>query len=248
MTNVLFPMAVSVVPFSEEYLYPKPLIEIQGKTIIQRNLDSFLACGEDIHFIFVLLENDVRKFHLDKVLKLLVEGHKVTTIVLSEPTQGAVCTALLASKLIDSDEELIISNSDHVLDEGVDESLDYFRAKNSDAGCICFESVHPKWSFAKLGEDSRVVETAEKVPISKMAIAGFYYYKHGSSFVSSAMQTIRKDAQLDGKFFLSSTFNEMILKGKHISAFTIPSSSYHNFYDVSAIKAYENILKKREEK
>ena len=52
-----------------------------------------------------------------------------------------------------------------------------------DGGVIVFDSVHPRWSFVRVDKAGFVIETAEKRPISRLATAGFYYFRRGADFV-----------------------------------------------------------------
>ena len=67
----------------------------------------------------------------------------------------------------------------------------------------------------------QIVETAEKKPISSDAIAGTYYFRRGRDFAEAAKRVILKDARVHDRFFLSSSFNEMILMGKKLVAHRI---------------------------
>ncbi|HEY9702653.1 MAG TPA: hypothetical protein V6C58_09415, partial [Allocoleopsis sp.] len=90
----------------------------------------------------------------------------------------------------------------------------------------------------------KVVETAEKKPISRNAIAGFYYFKHGKDFVSAAFKSIEKDANVNGLYFVAPTYNELVLENKHIGVTFIDSSVYHSFYSPAKIAEYESFLMK----
>ena len=97
----------------EGYTFPKPLIDVNGKPMIQvvvENLDF------DAEYIFV-----VRKEHLKKYEGLEKTLHRITNnnckIVESDSlSEGAACTALLAKNLIDCDDDLLIANSDQVIE------------------------------------------------------------------------------------------------------------------------------------
>jgi dTDP-glucose pyrophosphorylase len=127
-----------------------------------------------------------------------------------------------------------------VINHDLNEIFDCFEDKNIDAGVICFTSVHPKWSYVRLDENNKIVETAEKRPLSKNAIAGFYYFKHGSDFVQSAMKSIENDANVNGIYFTAPILNEMVLENKNLEIFKIDSNQYHSFYSPQKIKEYEN--------
>ena len=105
-------------------------------------------------------------------------------------TKGAACSCLLAINHIPPDDPLIVANADQIIDWDLNAVLSYFEEGDFDAGTICFESVHPRRSYVAVDEQGEVVEAAEKKPISRNAIAGFYYYRRGSDFIQAAMKSI----------------------------------------------------------
>ena len=151
----------------------------------------------------------------------------------------------MAIEHMDNPDKLVISNGDQVIEEDLNRPLSFFDERRADAGVIAFESVHPKWSYVRLGTDGRVIETAEKRPISKHAIAGFYYFKRGSDFVKSAMQSIEKDASVNGIYFIAPCINEMVLQNKRIEMFPIEDRRYRSFYSPQKIKEYEKELERK---
>ncbi|MFB3351105.1 nuclear transport factor 2 family protein [Escherichia coli] len=134
--------------------------------------------------------------------------------------------------------ELIISSADHYIGKDLQEVIDNFRAMNCDAGVLTFQSVHPKWSFVVLNDNGEVIQATEKDPVSRNAVAGLYYFKKASDFVSAAKNLIRKDNSIDGSYYLSSCLNELVLDGKIIKVHQLDSSVYHNFYDVHAVNSF----------
>jgi dTDP-glucose pyrophosphorylase len=236
MINVLFPLAGSNKFFPEtEYLFPKPLIDICDKTMIEIVIDNFKSL-KDINFIFIVNEDDCKKFHLDNTLKLLT-NNQCRIVKIQGETKGAACSALMAIEHIDNDMPLIISNADQIIEEDINKIVDYF--KEYDGGVVTFESVHPRWSFVKTDENNFVIEAAEKRPISKNAIAGFYYLKKGKDFVKSAMNMIKKDANVNGIYYIAPSLNEMILNHKKITIYKIDNEKYHTFYTPQKIEEYK---------
>ena len=131
-------------------------------------------------------------------------------------TEGAACTTLLAKHLIDSDKPLLMANSDQYVEWDSNEALYEFSASNADGGILSFKATHPKWSFAKTGEDGFVSEVAEKNPISDNATVGIYYWKHGSDYVKYANQMIDKNVRTNNEFYVCPVFNEAIQDGKKV--------------------------------
>ena len=53
---------------------------------------------------------------------------------------------------------------------------------------------------------------------------------------------IKKDASVNGLYYISPTLNEMVLENKTITIFQIENGKYHTFYTPQKIKEYERIL------
>jgi dTDP-glucose pyrophosphorylase len=142
---------------------------------------------------------------------------------------------------IDNDNELIIANGDQIIDADFDSLINNFRSRNVDGGVVCFESIHPKWSYVNL-ENGKIIETAEKKPISKNAIAGFYYFRKGSDYIKAAMTSIKNDANVSGLYFIAPIYNYLVLENKNLEVIKIRNDQYHSFYSPQKIAEYENFL------
>lgn len=240
MVNILIPMAGKNLFFSEgEYPFPKPLIEIGNQTIIERVIANLSPADSDVQFIFILNGSDCRKFHLDSALGILTD-HRCKIVRLDSETKGAACSALMAIGHIANDTPLMIANADQIFEDSVADLIAGMR--DADAGVVTFDSVHPRWSYVRLDDAGNVIETAEKRPISRNAIAGLYYFRRGMDFVEAAMQMIEKDAHVNESFFISPALNEMILKGKTVRTARVQADRYHTFYTPQKIKEYEAVL------
>lgn len=126
-----------------------------------------------------------------------------------------------------------------MIKNGIVDGVDSFRNRGLEGGVICFNSVHPRWSYVAVDEKGLVCETSEKRPISSMATAGCYYFKHGEDFVNAAFNTIRKDVNYKGNYYVCSTYNELILNQKQVGVHMIDKKSYVSF---ATPQLYENYL------
>ncbi|QCI98903.1 glycosyltransferase family 2 protein [Agrobacterium larrymoorei] len=204
--------------------YPTALVEINGVPLVQRQIEQ-CAPITDRQVILALQEKELRRYHLEKVVQLIDTDAKVVSV--QGGTQGAACTALLASHLIDKDKPLLILNGDEFLNISFEQVLQYFASRKLDGGTVTFKSVHPRYSFVRLDEQGLVVEAVEKDPISDNATAGFYYFSKGSDFVRAAKNAIRKDARHNGMFYICPVFNELILDGKKVGTFPIDIKDFY---------------------
>ena len=239
MINILIPLAGSNQFFNEaEYPYPKPLIEINNKTMIEHVINNFESIKKQKQFIFIVNSEDCRKFHLDNVLNLLT-NNTCKIIKIDNETKGAACSAMMAIEYINNDSPLIIANADQLFDDNLENIISTF--KDVDGGIISFESIHPRWSYVRVDDENNILETAEKRPLSKHAIAGLFYFTNGKDFISSSMSMIKKDANLNGLYYISPTLNEMVLENKKLTIKVIDNNKYHTFYTPKKIEEYERL-------
>lgn len=233
--NIVILMAGAGKDFEEQgHSYPKYLLEIHNKPIIQRVVESLKNLGDNI--ICIIRKEDQEKFFLGDMMKILCPQVRVITV--ENITKGAVCTALFAIEEINNDDELLVINGDQLIKSNLYTAIADFRKRNLDGGILTFKSVHPRWSFVALDENGLVIETSEKRPISNNATAGCYYYAHGKDFVNACFNVIEKDESLNGIYYISSTYNEMILEQKKIGIFEIPRKDYISFANYQMYESY----------
>jgi beta-phosphoglucomutase-like phosphatase (HAD superfamily)/dTDP-glucose pyrophosphorylase len=210
--NVLIPMAGAGSRFaSQGYTFPKPLIEVRGKPMIQVVVENL---NIKANYTFIVQKEHYEKYNLNYLLPLIAPDCNIVQV--DGITEGAACTTLLAKEFIDNDEPLVMANSDQFIVWDSNETLYAFQNGDCDGGILTFPATHPKWSYAKLGEDGYVSEVAEKKPISEHATVGIYYWKKGSDYVKYAEQMINKDIRVNNEFYVCPVFNEAIFDGKKI--------------------------------
>jgi HAD superfamily hydrolase (TIGR01509 family) len=215
--NILIPMAGAGSRFEKAgFTFPKPLIEVKGKPMIQVVVENL---NMKANYIYVVQKSHREKYNLDALLSLITPGCKI--VETEGMTEGAACTALLAKEHINTDAPLFFANSDQFVEWDSNEFMYKMNETNADGGIVSFTATHPKWSFAKIDEQGLVTEVAEKKPISNIATVGYYYWKHGSDFVKYAEQMIDKDVRVNNEFYVCPVFNEAINDGKQIRTFNV---------------------------
>ena len=204
--------------------YPLCLTEFDGVPILERIVNACKPLGAR-RLVFALRKEEVNRYHLDNVVTLLT--HAAVTLKVEKTTPGAACTALLAAGYIDNAEELLVMNANELVDVDLAQLIAGFRARKLDAGTVTFPSIHPRYSYVRLGADGLVTEATEKNPISNHATAGLYWYARGSDFVSAVKNMIRKDAHVNGMFYICPAFNELVLKHAQIGTTQIDPKHYY---------------------
>ena len=218
--NIVIPMAGEGSRFvNAGYSFPKPLIEVNKKPMIQIVKESLGINGQ---YIFLVRDEHLKKYNLNSFLKILAPNCKI--IIVDKLTEGAACTVMLAKKYIDNDNPLIIANSDQYIEWNPSETMYKFTSQKIDGGILTFNSIHPKWSYAKVDqENQKVIEVAEKDVISNNATVGVYYWKKGSDFVKYTNQMISNNIRVNNEFYVCPVFNQAIKDEKIIKISKVDS-------------------------
>jgi HAD superfamily hydrolase (TIGR01509 family) len=210
--NVLIPIAGEGSRFlAAGYTFPKPLIEVFQKPMIQIVIENLSI---EANFIYLIRKEHDDKYNISSLLKAITPNCKI--IHVDKLTEGAACTTLLAKNYINNDNSLLIANSDQFIEWNSSKTLYELKSKHYDGGILVFNSIHPKWSYAKIDKDEIVTEVAEKKVISNNATVGIYFWKKGSEYVKYANQMVSKGIRVNNEFYVCPVFNEAIKDNKII--------------------------------
>lgn len=219
--------------------YPLFLSELDGELIIERLVRNLMTLSPT-RLIFAIRKEDARAHHLNDIIKLLAPDAVV--VELSGKTHGAACTALLTIDHMDLDDELLITSATDLVDVTLSDVVEGFRANGADGGTLVFESLHPRYSFVRIEGESEVVEVAEKRPISRNATAGIYWFRRASDFVAGCQLMIVKAGHVNGQYYVSPVFNELLLQQKTIVATRIRSDQYHPIKSGKQVATFETLI------
>ena len=237
--QVLIPISSRTSFFpNEDYFFPKPLVEVAGRPMIELVINQLKKQLADPKFIVVIDRDDARTFSIDRICEL-AGGSRTYVIERMGQTSGALCSCLLAIGALDPRAPLLISNSDQIISADLSAQLDRFERAQVDAGVVTFDSIHPRWSYVVEAANNRVAQTFEKKVVSRVAIAGLYYFREAGQFLIAAKKTILNDVNVDGAFFISSAINQCILDGGDVMYTTIKERQYHSFYSPSRIAEFD---------
>lgn len=230
--NILIPMAGAGSRFAQAgYTFPKPLIDINNKPMIQIVVENLNIEGQ---YIFIVQKEHYHKYNLKHLLNLVSPKCKI--VIVDKMTEGAACTTLLAKEYINNDKQLVIANSDQFLEWDSNEFMYSMNADGIDAGLATFKSVLSKWSFAKLDDKGYVCEVAEKVPISDIANTGIHWFKKGSDYVKYAEQMIDRNIRVNNEFYVAPVLNQFIQDDKKIKTYNI--NKFHGLGDPESFERF----------
>lgn len=236
--KIVVPMAgkgsrfADVAHLNPEYKKPKPLIKLKGKPMVVWAIDSledFKPKSQDL--IFICRRDHEVDHQISKALKELF-GSEINTIFIDQITRGAAETVLKAKEYIDTDEDIIVSDSDHFFDG----SFLYEKVSSKDAetqGVIPVfrpPDKDPKWSFSLVEREDIITAVGEKdrqlAAKGALANIGGYYFTHGNVFVKEVEDAIAENDLTgdEGKkeFYVAPIYQRLINKGMKIVAAISP--------------------------
>ncbi len=193
---------------------PKPLIPVAGRPMIQWVIDN-IRPQRPHRFIFLCLAEHLAQFpQVPAELRRLCPGCEIVPV--KAVTEGAACTVLLAREFIDSDDPLMIANSDQIVELNIDTYLAVGDAPDVTGLIMTFWSDHPKWSYCRLRADSTVSEVVEKQVVSNEATVGIYNFRRGHDYVQAADAMIAANLRVNNEFYVAPTYNQLIAKGAKV--------------------------------
>jgi len=217
---------------------PKPLIEVDGRPMFLSAAASFDGIDAPKSMTFVIRQEHVDQYHLDKLIKDKLPEGKI--VIIPEMTRGAAETAYAAVPHLNPDDPLIIMDCDFKFSSrAYNEMAQAVVSGQSDidAGLLTFESTDPRYSFAETDANGFVVRTAEKVAISTHAIWGAYFFSRASLFASSAEELLKQSLSDTMKeYYISFVYNTILKNGGKVLA--TPVDEYASFGTPEELEAY----------
>ena len=223
----------------DHFGYPFFLSEIDGIPFIKILID-LLQKNKPEKIIIVVKKSDADKYNLKNLFSLI--SNNVELICINNKTNGAACSALMAVDNVESSSELLVMNINELLKIDFKEPISFFKEGNFSAAVITFNSVHPRYSYAKINNEGLITEVSEKNPISSNAIAGFFWFKTSDIFFEAIKSMILKDCRVENLFYLSPVLNELILIGLKVGNYSITPSYYipiKNMMQIDAVFSSE---------
>lgn len=219
MLNIVLPIAGRGSRFvGAGYAQPKPLIPIHGAPMIAAVVRNVRPRSAH-RFIFVALAEHLEHAGMRDALTLAAPGSVIVPV--DRVTEGAACTVLLARDYIDTDDPLMLANSDQWVDIDIDDYLASMERQRADGLIMTMRADDPKWSFVGLNGSRLVTRVVEKEVISNEATVGIYNFRRGSDFVRAAERMIAKDLRVNNEFYVAPVYNELIEDGARIAIYNV---------------------------
>lgn len=235
--HIIMPMAGEGSRFRNVgWTTPKPLIELDGKPLFVRAIESVKVAGAPMKYSLIVRQEHIDKYNIDNSIKTILPDAKVYSV--EKTTRGAVETCMIAEKDIDDDDAVVVMDCDLEFRSDayrriIEDSLKCDCAKGG--ALVSFESNLPKYSYAELDEDGNVTRTAEKEVISNHALCGAYFFASGKEFKEVARRLL--DAPMEKpEFYVSLLYNHLLANGDEVKL--APMEDYRSYGTPEELERY----------
>ena len=208
------------------YKVPKTLIRVDGKTIIEHVCNLF---PDENKFTFICN----LKHLVDTNIKQVLQSIKPNSNIIGIPNhkKGPVYAVSLVNRLIEDDEEVIISYCDFGTYWDYKNFLKHTRDRDADGAIVAYKGFHPhmlgntNYAFMK-DKKQWMLEIKEKEPftnnrMNEYASNGTYYFKRGSYIKKFFQKLIDNKISLKGEYYVSLVYNLLVLDGLKVSIYEI---------------------------
>lgn len=194
------------------WITPKPLIELNGKPLFVRAIESVKVEGAPMKYSFIVRQEHIDEYGIDRSIKAILPEANVFSV--RQTTRGAVETCLVAEPAIADDDAVVVMDCD------LEFSSERYREliakalsdENATGGAlVSFESDEPCYSYAKVDSDGHVQCTAEKEVISNHALCGAYFFASGREFKEAAHRLLDEPIMEKPEFYVSLLYNYLVL-------------------------------------
>lgn len=228
--------ATRLYPLTENF--PKPLLEVKGKTIVDWLIDDIETSNKIDEYI--IISNHKYFLHFKKWQEGSNLKNKITLIddgtMSNDERLGAVTDIELAIDSLKLDDDLLVIAGDNVLDFSLNYFINYFEKKKHTCIMRYYEDnleKIKKSASVTFNEDDLVLEMIEKPsnPVSHWCTPAFYIYsKNDSKKVSEALLNgCNKDAP--------GSFINWLYSRSDIYAMEMPGKRY----DIGNLESYNEV-------
>lgn len=229
--HIIMPMAGEGSRFRDAgWTTPKPLIELKGKPLFVRAIESVKVDGAPLKYSFIVRQEHIEKYGIDRSIRAILPEAMVYSV--EKTTRGAVETCLVAEAGIADDDAIVVMDCDLEFDSAgyrrlIADALASPADKATGGALVSFESDLPRYSYAETDGSGRVLRTAEKEVISSHALCGAYFFASGREFKKIAHRLLNEPVMTKPEFYVSLLYNYLLKDGAPV--WLAPMEMYRSY-------------------
>lgn len=238
--HIIMPMAGEGSRFKKEgWTTPKPLIMLHDKPLFLHAISSVKMDDVEMKYSFIVRQEHIADYQLDKKIKSILPNADVYSV--QHTTRGAVETCLIAEPSIDVEDGIIVMDCDlefrsKAFINGIRQILKEPIDKANGGMLVSFNSDNPRYSYAEVDKQNRVIRTAEKQVISNHALCGAYYFSTGKGFLKAAHQLMDQPHFDKPEYYVSLLYNYLLRQGEMVRL--APMEEYYSYGTPEELKQY----------
>lgn len=223
----------------EGWTTPKPLIELKGIPLFIRAINSVSIDDVSMKYSFIVRQEHIDNYKIDQQIKAILPNANIFSVL--KTTRGAVETCLMAESVISEDDGIIVMDCDlefrsEAYIKGIHQILEKPMEEVDGGMLVSFESNLPKYSYAEIDKDYRVLRTAEKEVISNHALCGAYFFSTGKGFLNAAHRLINEQNFSKPEFYVSLLYNYLLQDGETV--LLAEMEEYHSYGTPEELNQY----------
>lgn len=209
---------------------PKPFIPIQGKTMIDRVLESFDQAIQNKYIdriVLIVRSSMLHEFSCE--LRKISEKYATTDVSFVEAkslTQGAACSVLLSREKLQGGPLLIADCDTSYRQNAIYRMCETITTEKPNIAVACFWSDSDRFSYI----DNTVFppSVAEKRVISHDALSGLYYFSSADDFFSETIKAMIYNDREKGEFYISKILGNLAKdKKQHVTLIHFDKDEIH---------------------
>ena len=210
------------------YSVPKPLIMIDGKTIIQHVVEMFPG-EKDITFICNEDHLNENQYRMAEILNEIAPECKV--IPIKPHKLGPVHAVLKSIDELDLEKPTIVNYADFTCDWSYIDFCNTIQETKCEGAIPCYRGFHPHtlWSnyYAYVPEEKmRALDIQEKKPFTnspreEFASSGTYYFKSANLMRQYFERCVTENLTVGGEYYVSMVYKPMIQDGLNIQVYEL---------------------------
>ena len=232
--KIIIPMSGSGNRFIKGgYTTPKPLIEVDGKPMIEHVVNLFPG---ETQFVFGCKDEHLEKTNMREILTRIAPQGKIISmpsskVVNGKTLKGPVFATSLLFDEIDDNEEVIVNYCDFSTYWDYQDFLKHTRSRHANGAIPSYKGFHPHMlgstNYAFIRDDKQwLQEIKEKEPFTdnrmqEYASNGTYYFSKGLYVKKYFQELMDLDINLKGEFYVSLIYNLMQRDGLKTSVYEI---------------------------
>jgi NDP-sugar pyrophosphorylase family protein len=237
------------------YIDPKPLINIDGKSMIEHVYNMFPNTND---VTFICNEKHLKETKMQEILLSFCPHAKIIEVPV-ENRQGPVHAVSLIFDSINDDNEVIISYCDYATSWNYQDFLNITRTRTADGAIVCYTGFHPhmlgtdNYAFLRekeINEEKQwMAEIQEKKPfttnrMNEYASNGTYYFKSGKILKKYFQLLMDIGEKVNNEYYVSMVYNLMVKDSLNVSIYkTDYMLQWGTPYDLEVYNMWSNYFR-----